>query len=360
MRSLHSSFGFDPQNVVLASTDLSMAGYQGEMVPAMQRRMVDAMQTIPGVKVAGLADKFPLNMDAMSMPVFSDKTTDLKPSNAITHPWMYKVSPGYFDAAGTALLAGRTFSWHDDGHAPRVAVVNREFARRVFGSVPDGLDHYFKLRDGGLIQVVGVVEDGKYFNLVEDQKPAMFFPLLQSPASQTWLLVRSNEVPEELTTPVRGKLRELDPGMPVYIQPWARELQGVLFPARMATVSLGVLGVMGAMLSITGIFGLAAYTVSKRLRELGIRIALGAKPQEVLRAALSRPFKLLAFGSVAGLILGLLATRLLAVIVYQATPRDPFVLAGVVLCMALLGLLATWIPAHRALNADPLILLREE
>ena len=105
---------------------------------------------------------------------------------------------------------------------------------------------------------------------------------------------------------------------------------------------------------------MAAYSVSKRMRELGIRIALGAQPREVVRAALSRPFKLLALGSVAGLILGLLATRVLAAIVYQATPRDPVVLAGVVLSMALLGLLATWIPAHRALNVDPLILLREE
>jgi ABC-type antimicrobial peptide transport system permease subunit len=114
------------------------------------------------------------------------------------------------------------------------------------------------------------------------------------------------------------------------------------------------------MLSITGIFGMAAYSVSKRLRELGIRIALGAKRREVLQAALGRPLKLLVFGSAAGLILGLLATRVLAFIVYQATPRDPLVLAGVVVAMALLGLLATWIPAQRALSVNPMILLREE
>jgi ABC-type antimicrobial peptide transport system permease subunit len=128
----------------------------------------------------------------------------------------------------------------------------------------------------------------------------------------------------------------------------------------MATIALGVLGAMGALLSITGIFGMAAYSVSKRLRELGIRIALGAQRSEVLQAALGRPFKLLAFGSIAGLILGVLASRVLAFVVYQATPRDPLVLAGVVLAMALLGLLATWIPAQRALRIDPLRLLREE
>jgi ABC-type antimicrobial peptide transport system permease subunit len=120
------------------------------------------------------------------------------------------------------------------------------------------------------------------------------------------------------------------------------------------------MGMMGAMLSITGIFGMAAYSVSKRLREFGIRVALGAQRTEVLQAALGRAVKLLAIGSAAGLLLGVLATRVLAFIVYQATPRDPIVLAGVVLTMALLGLLATWIPAQRALSVDPMMLLREE
>jgi len=125
-------------------------------------------------------------------------------------------------------------------------------------------------------------------------------------------------------------------------------------------VALGALGMMGAVLSITGIFGMAAYSVSKRLRELGIRIALGAQRNDVLQAALGRAFKMLAVGSAAGLILGILASRVLAFIVYQASPRDPLVLAGVVLAMALLGLLATWIPAQSALSVDPLMLLREE
>jgi ABC-type antimicrobial peptide transport system permease subunit len=128
----------------------------------------------------------------------------------------------------------------------------------------------------------------------------------------------------------------------------------------MATMSLGVLGMMGAMLSITGIFGMAAYSVSKRLKELGIRIALGAKRREVLGAALGRPVRLLACGSAAGLALGLLASSVLSHIVYQATPRDPLVLGGVVLAMLALGLVATWIPAQRALSVNPLILLREE
>jgi ABC-type antimicrobial peptide transport system permease subunit len=128
----------------------------------------------------------------------------------------------------------------------------------------------------------------------------------------------------------------------------------------MATITLGVMGAMGALLAITGIFGMAAYSVSKRLRELAIRVALGAQRKEVLKAALGRAFRLLAFGSAAGLLLGILASRVLAFIVYQATPRDPLVLAGVVVAMSMLGLIATWIPARRVLSIDPMILLREE
>jgi ABC-type antimicrobial peptide transport system permease subunit len=137
-------------------------------------------------------------------------------------------------------------------------------------------------------------------------------------------------------------------------------MDAALFASRVATISLGVLGGLGAMLAITGIFGMASYSVSKRMRELGIRIALGAQREEILRAALGRAWRLLAFGSTVGLLLALAATRVLSSIVYQATPRDPLVLAGVVMAMLILGLLATWIPAQRALGADLLSLLREE
>jgi len=360
VRSLHSSFGFEPQQAMLVETALSMAGYSGDRVPAMQKRMIEALQTIPGVRSVGSVDRLPLYYGANSSNVFTEKTTDLRPANAAAEAMTYNISPEYFDAARTSLLAGRTLSWHDDKNSPRVAVVNREFARRIFGSLNDAMGRYYKMRDGSRLQVVGIVEDGKYASLAEDPQPAMFLPILQSPSSQTCLVVRSNGDPQQLAAAIKSTVRDLDAGLPFTIQTWNQELESALFPSRMATLSLGVLGVMGAMLSITGIFGMAAYSVSKRLRELGIRIALGAQRKEVLQAALGRPLKLLAFGSAAGLLLGILAARVLAFIVYQATPRDPLVLAGVVLAMLLLGLLATWIPSLRALSVDPLIMLREE
>ena len=208
--------------------------------------------------------------------------------------------------------------------------------------------------------MVGVVEDGKYRTLTEDQQPAMFFSFLQQPSSGTWLLVRSTRDPEEISKALEQKLHALDAGLPIILGTWNQEMGSALFAARVATVALGVLGLLGAMLAVTGIFGMASYTVSKRLRELGIRMALGARRQEVLRAALGRAFVLLSVGSAAGMVLGILATKVLSYIVYQAAPKDPLVLGGVVLAMLVLGLTAAWIPAQKALAVNPMILMREE
>jgi predicted permease len=363
-RSLHAHFGFDMDHTMLAEPDLSMAGYTGDRVLPMQKRMLHAMEGIPGVEAAGFADAVPFDMGVGDAKVFHDNAPDLRPVNAAANAYIFHISPGYFRAAGTTLLSGRDFSWQDDQNAPRVAVVNAEFARRLFGSVSTAIGRYYKLRGGTRIQVVGIAEDGKYYNLTEDPQPAQFVPILQLPSGGTTLVVRAKpgltNAPPLLAAAMRKTMRELDAGLPVIIETRKKPLEVTLFGPRMATVALGVLGLMGAMLSITGIFGMAATSVSRRLRELGIRVALGAQHKEVLQAALGRAVKLLMIGSAAGLGLGILAARVLAFVVYGATPRDPLVLAGVVLAMAVLGLVATWIPAQRALSVDPLVLLREE
>ena len=359
-RTLHSRFGFEPRNAMLLDTTLSMAGYNGDRAPIMQKRMIEALERIPGVKYVGLADVLPLHDSWNPSNVFTDKTTDLRPSNAAAEAIQYNISPEYLRAADTALLSGRAFTWHDDKSAPRVAVVNQEFSRRIFGSVSNAIGRYFKMPDGTRVQVVGIVEDGKYTSVFEAPHPAMLLPILQSPSSQTYVVVRSDRDPTEVAAAMKSTVHDLDPGLPFYIQTWGKKLDSALFGSRIATMALGVLGVMGVMLAITGIFGMAAYSVSKRMKELGIRVALGAQRREVLQAALGRAFKLLVLGSAVGLFLGILASRVLAFIVYLGTPRDPLVLGGVVLIMALLGLLATWVPAQRALKVDPLRLLREE
>jgi len=358
--SLHNNFGFALKNTMLVETDLNMAGYRGDKVPPMQKRMIESLAAIPGVDSVGLADQVPLGDAQPDTNVFADNTTDLRPANAVTDAMMFKISPEYFQAAGTALVSGRAFTWQENKDKPRVAVVNQQFARKIFGAEAKAMGAYFKMPDGTRIQVVGITEDGKYGSLTEDPQPVMFLPILQSPSNSAYLVVRSSRDPEQLGQAIRNSLRDMDAGLPVYIQTRYKALDAFLFGPRMATISLGVLGIMGAMLSVVGIFGMASYSVSKRMREFGIRIALGAQKNEVVKAALGRTFRLLAFGSAVGLLLGLAAGKVIAFIVSQATPWDPFVLGGVLLTMLLLGLLAGCIPARRALETDPLLLLRED
>jgi predicted permease len=359
-RSLHASFGFVPQNVMLVESDLHMSGYTDERMPQMQRRMLDAAVAIPGVTAVGYVSQLPLGLGGGDSYVYTDTTTDYRPTNEAADAMNYNISPGYLEAAGTTLLAGRNLTLHDDGNAPKVALVNRQFALKVFGSVDKAVGGHFKFWGGTRAEVVGVVEDGKYRTLTEDRQPAMFFSFLQQQSSGTWLLVRSERDPEQISRALERSLHGLDAGLPLVVKPWNQEMGSALFAARVAAVALGALGLLGAMLAVTGIFGMASYTVSKRLRELGIRMALGARRKQLLRAALGRAFVLLAVGSAAGLLLGILATKVLSYIVYQASPNDPLVLGGVVLTMLVLGLAAAWIPAQKALAVDPMILLREE
>ena len=363
-RSLHTKFGFEPRGTMTAAVNLSTVGYSIDRIPAMQRRMIDAMEAIPGVQAVGLVNNRPplVYTAGDRANVFREETSDFKPSNAAIAPLSDGVSPGYF-----SMQRARPY-WRA-GICPGRTIRMPPLLRSSIGSSrtkdclvrsPGAIGRYYKLQDGTRVEVIGVVEDGKYITLTEDQQPAMFLSCGRSPTHLAYLVVRSTRDPEELAAAMRKKVRELEAGLPVETHTWSNLLEVVLFPSRIATMALGVMGGMGAILSITGIFGMTAYTVSKRMRELGIRIALGAQRKEVLKAALGRAFKLLAIGSGAGLILGILASRVLAFIVYQATPRDPLVLAGVVLAMLLLGLLATWIPAQRALSVDPVLLLREE
>jgi predicted permease len=204
MRSLDGNFGFNPRNAMLMDTDLAMAGYRGDAVPAIQERMLDVMKTIPGVTSVGFADRTPLNGTLRRSMVFNDKTTDLRRSNAAANVIEYSVSPGYFGAAATAMLSGNPFTWHDDANAPRVAVINQEFAREIFGSITNITGKHYQLPDGTRVQVVGMVENGKYQTLTEDPEPAMFLPILQSPSSSTTLLVRSNLDPPQVAAAMRS------------------------------------------------------------------------------------------------------------------------------------------------------------
>ncbi len=359
-RTLHANLGFNPQGVTLATVNLHLEGYSDDAAVHVQQQLRDAAARIPGVTGAAYANTVPLSINQSFTGAYSAETTDFSMRNEKFSADYYRVSPGYFQVAGTRLLAGREFNWHDDAHAPRVAIVNRTFARRMFGT-EDAVGRDFRLGSKERIEIVGIAEDGKYTTVSEEPMPAVFLSILHDPQAWSVLLVRSQQSNATTVAEVRDAIRKVDPSLAVSsIGSWRDELSIALLPSYAATAALGVFGILAILLAVTGIFGLASYTVSRRMRELGIRVALGASPAQVLRAALQRPITLLLGGSLVGLALGIAASRLLASIVYQATPNDPLVLFGAVLTMLLIGILATVVPAGRVLRVDPSRVLRDE
>ncbi len=359
-RSLHAPMGFVPQGAMVADTDMQMAGYSDDSAFPVQRRIIQAASQIPGVQAAGTIDSLPLGGGSSNWPVYREGTTDLRSSNSVMTPHSYGISPGYLRAARTTLLAGRDLTWDDGPKTPNVAIVNEFFARKMFGNDQSAIGRHFLGSDKSSYQIVGIVENGKYETLTEDPSPAMFFPLAQAHEANTILIVRSDLTPSDMASALSRIFTGIDASLPFSLRSWPERLSLALFPPRIATAALGVMGLLAAMLAVTGVFGMATYTVSKRMRELGIRVALGARRAQLIRAALGRPLLVLLSGSMAGMALGELASRLLAGLVYQATPRDPLVLIGAVLAMTLIGLVATWIPARRTIKINPAQLLRQE
>jgi len=362
-RTFEVRLGFDARGVTLATMDVHLAGYAAAQQPTVQQKLLAVVRAIPGVTAAAYADTTPLSIDNSSNTIYAPGTTDFSEANARFDAMDYCVSPGFLAVTGTRLLAGRDFTVHDDASRPAVAIVNWTFAKRLFGvaRAEDAVGKRYPTGMNSETTVIGVVEDGKYESLMEDARPALYWPILQSPRAETVLIVKSQRDTAEVAAAMRRAIAQVDGGMPVFsIASWTDALGLVTFPARAATIALGVLGSLAILLAVTGIFGLASFTVSRRMRELGIRVALGAQGRQVLRAALGRMMVLLSVGSVFGLLLGFASTRLMAGIVYQATASDPVVIVAVVLTMVLLGLGSAAVPARRALRVDPMELLRED
>lgn len=357
-RTLHAPLGFVPQGVILADVDLSHMEQSDDVVFAKEKQMLDATRSIPGVTAAGAVDPPPMVSWMRDIPIYRQGATQFTVNNYALATYAYFISPGYLHAASTKLLRGRDFSWQDTTNTPYVAIVNETFAHKMWGETR-AIGRHFVIWEKPT-EVVGVVENGKYHDLAESPQPAVFLPLSQSDDREAVFVVRSRLAPSQIAPALQRTLGGIEPNVPISPQTWLDALSSLLLPARAATVALGVMGLLAAMLAVTGIFGMAAYSVSRRMKELGIRIALGAGKRHVMSAAVGRPIVLLAVGSAVGLLSGVCANRLLQQIVYQANPRDPVILGGAVLTMALLGAVASGIPAVRALSVDPSELLREE
>jgi predicted permease len=358
-RAFQMPVGIEPRSVAAAGFDLGLAKYSRAAGEEFQRRALDATARIPGVSAAAFADSFPLGIDQSTTIAFRPKETDFLSSNAISVSH-YHVSPGFFAAIGTRLLNGRDFTWHDGAQSPRVAIVNRTFARTVLGTErAEGL--YYFAGPKVSVQVVGVVEDGKYQTITEDRRLALFTPMPQEYNGTTYLLARSARPTEAVAREMETAIRGLDRNLPLYsVGPLENLLALAYLQARAAAWCLSAFGVLAVMLAVTGIYGLSAYTVSRRVREIGIRVAIGARPRQVLRSVLGRMGAIVAIGAVAGIAGGVVSSAILAHVVEQAAPRDPMVLGGVATTMIVAALLSCWGPARRAISVDPARSLRSE
>jgi predicted permease len=361
-RTLRVPLGINPRGVILAQVDLKVAGVPDARSRLIQKRLLDTAAGLPGVTAAATSDYVPF-AGAGGWAVWSWDTTPLLLSNAAFDAITYSVSPGYFQVAGTRLLSGRDFTADDKLGSPVVAIVNETFARRLFGTTR-AVGKRFKLFDPAGFEIIGVVEDGKYISATEEPEPAVFIAYAQGigqyvVSSPITVLVRSPMPQHQVIRELHRALSQIISTAPISIQPWSDPIDRSMMSVRTATIVLAVLGLMAALLAVTGIFGMASYSVSKRMREHGIRIALGAQRFQVMRAMLARPVLILLCGSSIGIFGAVLAAGILAHLISLATTRDPLVLACVALTMMLLGLIATWIPARRALAIDPARLLRD-
>ena len=356
VRLLHAPLGFQPEGALVAEVDLSEV--EGDLPLEKIKAMIDAVRNIPGVTAAGMASRLPFTGGIRGIPVFPPGTAERSLNNSVLSPYRFTISPGYLETARTRLLSGRDVSWRDTTDTPYVAIVNGTFARKMWGDTPALGQRFIFLEH--LREVVGVVEDGKYHNVQESPHPVVYLPWAQSDQGTRVFVVRSNRVQQELAPAIERTLSGLEPRAVITVQAWSVAIADALFPARMAAIALGVMAALAALVAVTGIFGMAAYNVSRRMKELGIRVALGARSRHVMAAAVGRPIVVLGVASSIGLLLCFFASGLLGQIVYQANPRDPVVLFGAVLAMTLLGLAASAIPALRALSVDPSKLMREE
>lgn len=359
-RELAAPLGIRPNGVDVVGFDLGLARYDKAQGRALHQHALEALRALPGVTAAAYADTLPLNIDQSSETVFDEHATDTRMDHATTASY-YTVSPGYLAAIGTRLLYGRDFTDGDREGAPSVAIVNQTFARRVLGRAGAVGARFRSSGDAALTEVIGIVEDGKYSTLFDDPRPAFFVPELQHYSSNTLLIARHAPGTASLATDLQRVVSQLDPDIPIYASGTADRLVGFAFlPGRVATIALAAFGGLALMLALTGTYGVAAYAVSRRAREIGIRMAIGARPVDVLRAMLGRVIVLLGVGALAGVVVALLASRVLAAVIHDGAAIDLVTLAAMAVVMVIVGLAATWIPARRALRIDPVNTLRAE
>ena len=345
---------FRSANAMLANLQLDMAGYRDDAVPAMQKTHPRCHGDDSRRHVRGLVQPPPARPGLVAISRIYRRNHRPAAEECRFRPFSYEISPRIFPRRGHTLLAGREIDWHDDPNRRRVAVVNREFARKMFGSETAPWAAISSSETARASRWWASPKTANIRTSPKSQQPAVFLPLLQSPSSSFWTILRSERDPRELRRRSGRSSASSIRSLPSFILTWEQDLQGALSSRRAWRRFARCHGRSRGAPRRHRHLRHGCILGEQRLKEFGIRMALGARSRQVLKAGLGRAVKLLAFGSAAGIILGVLSTKVLAFIVYQATPRDPIVLGGVMLAMVLLGgLAARSPPAARSRSTPP-------
>jgi predicted permease len=357
--------GFDADRLIVASVDLQRLGYKRAAANALYEEMRERVKRLPGVSGASLAVGHPFGW-AFAVTLFVPGLDSL-PRAPSGGPYFEAVTPDYFRTMGAVMRRGRTLVPTDVAGAQRVAVVNETMARRYWpGQDPLGKCLKIISPAAPCTEVVGVVEDAR-LNQVTDEGGAIqyFIPLAQADSVTsspvTALLVRTNGPADALVGAVRRTIQETAADLPYpSIDPMPRLFASQLRPWRLGSVLLSLFGALGLVLSAIGLYGVHSYVVSQRTQEMGIRIALGAGRRDILELVMGQALRVTGWGLVLGSAGALAVGRAIASLLYGVKPHDPLVLSLVILILGAVAAVASYLPARRATNVDPMVALRSE
>src|SRR5579871_6399466 len=359
-RALTIDIGFNPRNAVALMFDVGLNGYTREQGKAFENRLMAQLRTVPGVQSFGLGSSIPLSIAQSRTVVFAEGKPAPAPKDAPS-AYFYGVSPGWFQTMQTRLIAGREFETRDSAESAQAAIINQALAQRLFPNEDPIGKRVGQGPNGPWRQITGIVQNGKYQSLNDDSQPALFWPRAQQYSPSMCIVARSSMPPAEVLRRLQQAVYSIDPTLPFFQAGSLEEhLNLPLLPARIAAIMLGGFGALAVVLAATGLYGLLAYSVAKRTREIGIRVAVGASRRDVLSLVLRRALVIVAAASTVGAGLALGVGRFFAPILYGVNPRDPATYALSIVLMAAIGTVACMIPARRALGIEATVALRED
>ncbi len=353
--------GFRIENALTVPVDLGLLRYSKQRGGAFYQELIERTKAQPGVESASLMRFAPLGFSFAQREIVAADGERSMDRRGIGTGFNI-VGAEYFKTMGIRLMRGREFTPQDREGAPGVVVVNETLAKRLWPN-EDPIGKRVNLEEGDekFLEVVGVAQDGKYASLGERARPFAYQPLAQSYQSKMTLVVRTIGDSRGVSEGVRNKLRALNADLPVIgMKTLAEQVDLSLFPARIAAMLLGSFGLLALLLAGVGMYGIVSYSVNQRTQEIGIRMALGARREDVLRMVLSEGLLIVGVGIVTGLVLSFIVTRLVASFLYGVSPTDFVTFTIIPLLLASVALLASFIPARRATKVDPMVALRYE